>query len=1099
MMRRSSRQNHVCWRCLSLSPAEGAPWQRRTLPSSTTTTTATTTTTTTTTTPAVLSTSFSTTSSAPAAFSPTRPAWPTRPTWGRAGAAAALALPLSPVASTPQLQLRFRSKPSSRHPLARNTPPPRPKSLNTPIRESLRAWEAKNPSTPLGLPRDAPAEGRASNTATRTQTDTTLGLDFLTQTDQLDRPHFDGVDGVDMDDLAPSGPPLQPGDLVEVRSRAGDLRVVAVCLGHFGDHFHFYSSTGKWFAARSVRACFVVRRFVADPADLQHVVDAIPSRSTDTALLSKLRDDNVGPTRELAASLLNKMRAFQTNAADILQAHVEALTNARRAFGPDARILSLREVADALLPDNLKRGQPDFPPEALYAVFSALEDDDIAFRVLDRAPRHHESHLFALHSADAQKNVLLAEKRVRHYLENPLDPSDPEPAGPSAEFAAFLDQARALIDQVRLKRSWSPHGIIGPRSDSSPEPALAIDASWTPLGRSLIEFMHHWAAADAFRLGSRSHWIGASILRSLGRYNEALLDTTTGWTFLQEIGWVAPWDIPARYALSPPGVPVPRHPNLPAPSASSQPETPVLGDDKLAPLRRPISHDSTVYCIDSADTLDVDDGISLEPAGDGKYWIHIHVADPASRLGPDQDIVQLAAKRSQTSYLAGFGQRMLDHDAVRHEFSLGPDRPALTFSALVTEEGRLLDTKVTPETLRDVTYITPETVATVVGHSNPPVPDTILEVGVPPQNDTPAREMTPASGLTTKQQEDLLTLSKLAAALQRTRVSKGAIPMYPPKAQASVSVEWLLHGANDDCSAFYVDDPYIRVAYSGQGDPLVSSLMQLAGEVGARFCYERDIPIPYRIQQLPSDGANALRDFSRDVLYPQLVAGKNPSVEDWHTLGTFMGGFDLSTMPAPNLAMGVDLYTKVTSPLRRFGDLLVHWQIEAALLEEHRRGESLVVRKFPGSADGTALSTENARSRTPEQNQESLSFLPFSAKELNEKTLPHLRIHERLARRRDNVQGNSQWILQALVRAWRFGQGSPKLPETFRFTVFEAVGKHFARGQLDWFERRATVDLEDLNGVTKMADVKRGDVFKVELVDVNVHMDQVSVRLLEKL
>lgn len=999
------------------------------------------------------------------------------------------------------LQLRFRSNNSKRRPPGYLAPVARPR-LDSRIRESLRAWEAENPSAPVGLPRDAPAEGRASNTATRSQTDATLGLDFVNQDDQVDRPHFDGVDGVDMDDLAPSGPPLQTGDLVEIRSRSGDLRLVAICLGHFGDHFHFYSSTGKWFAARSVRACFVVRRFIADPADLQDVIDAIPSRSTDTAVLSKLRDDNVGPSRVLAASLLHKMRVFQSRASDIQQAHVESLTRARHKFGPHARILALREVAEALLPVNLKDGNPDFPPEALYAVFSALEDDDIAFRALDRAPRHHESHLFALHSAHDQKNVLLTEKRVRDYLENPVDPAAPaasQPASPSAEFAAFLDQARALIDQIRLKRSWSAHGMIGPRSDASLEPALAIETSWTPLGRSLIEFMHHWAAADAFRLGSRCHWIGASILRSLGRYNEALLDTTTGWTFLQEIGWVAPWDIPARYSLSPPGVPVPRHPNLPAPPAAPEPETLVLGDDKLAPLRRPVSHGATAFCIDSADTLDVDDGISLESAGDGKYWVHIHVADPASRLSRDQDIAQLAAKRSQTSYLAGFGQRMLDHDAVRHEFSLGPDRPALTFSALVTESGRLLDTKVTPEILRDVTYITPETVAAVVGHSTTPVPETVLEVGVPPQNDTPPREMTPASDLTAKQKEELLTLSKLAAALQRTRLDKGAIPMYPPKAQASVSVEWLLHGADGDRSAFYVDDPYIRVAYSGQGDPLVSSLMQLAGEVGARFCYERDIPIPYRIQQLPSDGASALRAFNRDVLYPQLVAGQNPSVEDWHTMGSFMGGFDLSTLPAPNLAMGIDLYTKVTSPLRRYGDLLVHWQIEAALLEEHRRGKSLVVRKFPGSADDAASPAVAAPSSTPQQKVDGLSFLPFSEKELNETTLPHLRVYERLARRRDNIQGNSQWILQALVRAWRFGEGSPKLPETFRFTVFEVHGKYFARGQIDWFERRVSVDLEDLNGVTKLADMKRGDVYKVELANVNVHMDQVNVRLLEKL
>ncbi|KAL2154176.1 hypothetical protein VTH82DRAFT_2852 [Thermothelomyces myriococcoides] len=975
-----------------------------------------------------------------------------------------------------------------------------PKTLRSPsqqsrIRQELEIWEAQNPSRPAALLIDEPAAGTVGNTYTKSRGEMSFSLDVAAQDDDATRPHFDGVDIVD---LGQTGSVLQAGDLVEVSSISWKIRLLAICLGNFNGHFHFYTNTGKWFTSRAIRTGFVIKKFVEDPDELRAVIEAIPSLSPSSAELNELQDLNIGPSRDLAASLIRKMHTFQSAARLIHQTYVERLSRAQAQFGKQERMLSLREIADTLLPSSLKRNKGAFPPEALYAVYSVIEAEDVAFSALDRGARHHESYMFALRSAEVQGNVVHVEKLVRDYYElnsNRTKASKRHPTS-SAALTDFLEQARLLIDQARKDRDWSPHGMISPSKRRGSEPAAVDIPPWSETSLSVIKFMEHWAAAGGFRAGSRCHWIGASILRALERYDDAILDSTTGWTFLQEIGWIPPWDVSARHALRLPEQQLDRHAGLlPAPSSAAA-AAEELGPDRLADLRRDFAG-STVYCIDSADTLDVDDGVSLEPAGDGEYWIHVHIADPASRIAPDSELAKQGALRAQTNYLAGFYQRMFDRDDVRDTFSLGPNRPTLTFSARVDETGRLLDGKVTPGILRDVVYMTPEDVSTVVGDTDPSsVPPQVFEVGSRPTEDgRRVRSMTTPDDLSRAQRNELLTLSKLATAIQRVRLENGATPVYLPKPKAAVSLDGVSPGATNGDSAFYSGDPYIRVAYPGRSSSLISSLMQLAGEVGARWCYERDIPIPYRVQLLADQNAEALRAFNRDVFYPQLLAGKNPSAEDWHTLRALVGGYDVSTTPAPNLSMGLDLYTKVTSPLRRYLDLLVHWQIEAALLEEHHRGQSLVVRKFSGSSSND----DDAGQQGKAAKKEPRSFLPFSKKKLEDTVLPRLRIRERHGKLLDNVDGNSQWILQALVRAWRFGEGSSQLPPTFRFTTSDVIGGRIVKGRIDWFDQPAIVELGDMNGVERIANVKTGDAFEVELSNVNVHTNQIFVRLLKKL
>ncbi|KAK0656374.1 hypothetical protein B0T16DRAFT_399189 [Cercophora newfieldiana] len=954
------------------------------------------------------------------------------------------------------------------------------------IRDKLRIWEAENPASPLTAP-DRQVSSGLANIANYALVE----HGFRSDGDEAD----DMVQTLTDTDagLSPNTSTIEAGDLIEIGLQSRSIPTLALCLGKFNGYDHFYTNSGQWFTTPGLQARFIVKRFIRDRDELLPVINALPSVEGSGDVLKQLRELHAGPPRSVCAPIIQKILQFQDDARTVQQKYIEKLSQAHDVLGPSEKMLTLNEAAEALYPASLKRNKASFTPEERYAVHTILCAQDLAFRPLLRARHDDNSVMFAMASKVDVMATATAELAVREYLEY-LDL--PETQGDkvarkmssrAAFFHTFVLQARKAIDESRKARDWTPYGMIGPAKRRSPQPL----SSWPQLGRIIIHFMQLWSAGNQLPSSSRLHWLGSAVLRAIGRYDDAMyIDATVGWTFLQEIGWITPWEIQARFGLRLPGVQLRRSGGLlPWPNDSKAAE---LEADQLAPLRQDFGA-STVYCIDSQSTTDVDDGVSIEKAGDGEYWIHIHVADPASRIKPKSWLAARAARIPQTIYLKGHFDRMFYDDIVRETFSLSPGRPSLTFSAKVTETGNILDHKITPGIVQDVVYITPEDASAVVGEEDTvPVPSDVFEVGTPPtQGEFPSRTMTKPEDLSQQQREELQLLGKLATALHKKRLQKGAVPAYLSRPKVDVSFQGMRVAIQPDTNFIETQgDPYIRVSYeSGGGSNLVGSLMQLAGQVAAQWCYERDIPIPYRIQALSQRNEAALRAFTYDVLYPQLEAGKRPTAEQYRQLQALTGGQDISTTPTLNFLMGLDMYAKATSPLRRFADLLLHWQVEAALLEEHRTGKSLVLKERAGRT--TPLPT--TLSDPPKRN----SFLPFSRTDLETRIFPQLRTREQHGKLLDNVDGTNEWILQALVRAWAFGQGKEgQLPKTFKFTVSEVDPRQTIRGTLDWFDRRAIMEPEGFNDVVRPRDVKVGDVLTVELARVNAHMRKIFVKAL---
>jgi len=96
---------------------------------------------------------------------------------------------------------------------------------------------------------------------------------------------------------------------------------------------------------------------------------------------------------------------------------------------------------------------------------------------------------------------------------------------------------------------------------------------------------------------------------------------------------------------------------------------------------------------------------------------------------------------------------------------------------------------------------------------------------------------------------------------------------------------------------------------------LVTEAMLMAGEAAARFALERGLPFPFTTQDV------AVGDADRE---PNGLAAM-------YALRRSLRPRQYSSQPGPHGGLGLDVYAQVTSPLRRYLDLVAHQQLRACL------------------------------------------------------------------------------------------------------------------------------------------------------------------------
>lgn len=115
---------------------------------------------------------------------------------------------------------------------------------------------------------------------------------------------------------------------------------------------------------------------------------------------------------------------------------------------------------------------------------------------------------------------------------------------------------------------------------------------------------------------------------------------------------------------------------------------------------------------------------------------------------------------------------------------------------------------------------------------------------------------------------------------------------------------------------------------------VVSEFMLLAGECAALFCQENSIPIPYATQQSPDAKGVPESDLA--------------SMFVWRR--KFKRG-ETKYSPAPHAGLGLNCYTRATSPLRRYSDLVVNQQIRRYLMNEPLMEEDDILIKVAPALD----------------------------------------------------------------------------------------------------------------------------------------------------
>ena len=593
--------------------------------------------------------------------------------------------------------------------------------------------------------------------------------------------------------------------------------------------------------------------------------------------------------------------------------------------------------------------------------------------------------------------------------------------------------------------------------------------------------MELWAS-NQFHRGSALHSMGSAILRLTGMYTSAKqLNASTAWTFLQEIGWIPSWEVSTRYRFPIPGAAV--QPGGGYIRSETGPYQESMRSDIAAGHRKDWGS-LRAYCIDAPTATLLDDAISIEPTETpGEYWLHAHSADPTAFIKPESKLANSLSSVAMDHYLPGYRYSMFPEDffdeVVMKQLSLDSGRPCMTFSTRLNENGEILDTKVQAGTLQHVTFISPDEVAKIC----PPLlaakeassEPRSLYVG--PQQSAeydPGREMSTVDDLSADEKSDLQTMHRLLATVDAARLKNGAVRQSRPTRSVRVMFDGKGNPSPESCSPNSVSwpgDPAIELSVHNQHDgSLVSMAMTLAGNTAASWCHARDIPVPYHVQPGPLRKPSLMRTLT-DKINELTRENKPVPPALWEMFIRESGPSSLDVKPSPVVLMGMDMYTKVTSPLRRLSDCITHWQIHAYLAGGQRASET---------------------SKTPAPASQNL--LPWSVRTLRSK-LDEIRLPIYTSRSLGRM-GTQTWAHQAFLRAWKFGEA--ELPPTFTFTVRD-VYTTLAHGSLDYMGFGAVLAKEALGDVSLLREVKRGDVFEVKVSNVDAYRCIVYVEALRRL
>ena len=279
-----------------------------------------------------------------------------------------------------------------------------------------------------------------------------------------------------------------------------------------------------------------------------------------------------------------------------------------------------------------------------------------------------------------------------------------------------------------------------------------------------------------------------------------------------------------------------------------------------------------VVTIDDDDTLDIDDGLALETTAEGRQRLWIHIADPGRLVAAGTPLDLEARRRGTSLYLARGNLPMFPPQLAHGPMSLRRGERSAAWSLWVEldSSGAVLADGVERSWIRP-TYSLSYADA-----------DELIELAPP-------------------QEADLLAIHELLTARHRWRTAQGALNLEDPEGRIRCRGE----------------RAELEVVEASPSRRLVAEAMVLAGSLVAERGTQAGLALPFRSQ--PPCALPSAQELD------QLPCGPVRHAAIKRCLSRGLVG----TSPAPHFSLGLRAYVQATSPIRRYGDLVVQRQLLA--------------------------------------------------------------------------------------------------------------------------------------------------------------------------
>ena len=318
------------------------------------------------------------------------------------------------------------------------------------------------------------------------------------------------------------------------------------------------------------------------------------------------------------------------------------------------------------------------------------------------------------------------------------------------------------------------------------------------------------------------------------------------------------------------------------------------------------------YAIDSPWSSDPDDAISLDHVN-GMPVLFVHIADPAASIAIDDPAEKEACGRGATLYLPEGIFRLLAEDALPM-FALGysnSETPGRHEVSATLHVSPALTFKITlnPNCEIAETEIFPSWVK--IKRLTYEEADRLIDGN---ESNTVLRD-----------------LCSIAEKNISRRTESGAVNIALPETHISITEGQILINP---------------IAHFRSAD-MVRECMLLAGEGAGAFAARHNVPVPFILQEKG--------DMPKDIL---------PGLAGACQIRRCMRPRSVSLKPGKHSGLGLYAYTQVTSPLRRYTDLISHIQIRRFLRgEKPLPADEISDRIFAGEAAANALTQAERMSR----------------------------------------------------------------------------------------------------------------------------------------